>query len=59
MKTYEVSIRTRGAKRIVKTYTIHANTASAARTTAMTQFAEENESAYNLHPNWISEAKQI
>ena len=61
MKTYEVTARIKGIKRIAKTYIVHATSKTAAEAVARTQFAEEETENYNLicGCNWAFTAKTI
>lgn len=61
MKTYEVTVRIKGIKRVMKMYTVHATSKTAAEAVARTQFAEEETEHYNLvcGCNWVFTAKAI
>ena len=61
MKTYEVTARIKGIKRVAKTYTVYATTKAKAEAVARTQFAEEESESYNLicGRNWVFTAKTI
>lgn len=59
MKTYEVTVKVNGIKRVFTTYTIHATTKQVAERVAETEFNQEYPEKCNLGINWKFIAKAL
>lgn len=59
MKTYEVSIRPFGVKRIYKTYTVHSDNKAKAERVAETAFYQDEPDKYNLPVRWQYRSEEI
>lgn len=59
MKTYEVSVRPIGVKRICATYTVHADSKTRAEAVAETAFSQDELKKYQNCVRWICTAKEV